>query len=137
MNRREVLASVGAASILPVAVSGSVARGSVSSARSATMPPVEGLDALLLLGPAQSGEGNHRWASVSTGDAVCGALAGKVLGGQLDWIIDPASGAVSVSLSCRMQRSDGVVLELRDHAVQMQAAAIHLGWARVRAARLT
>lgn len=118
MNRREWLGSAGAFSLAPVMPSLGMASGFALSSP---------LEATLLLEPAHSGAGNHRWARVREG-VVTGATPAVVLSGRLDWHVDPASGAVIAALQCRIRCADGEVRELRERALQ----AAGLGQGRVR-----
>jgi hypothetical protein len=67
---------------------------------------------LLRLEPAQAGAGNHRWARIADGLISGGALPGRVRAGRIDWLVDPASGAVEATANCRVQRADGTLAEL-------------------------
>jgi hypothetical protein len=106
INRRELLCSVGAASLLPAV-----------ALATADRPASPGFIAALSLGPAQDGAGNQRWADIAGGTVDGDVLRGRVQSGRLEWLSDPASGAVSVAITCRILRADGSLVELRDRNV--------------------
>ena len=111
MNRREMLGSAGAISLLPaLPVAGPDA--------GAAVPDIE---ALLQLGPVQRGAGNHRWAQILQG-SVTGQMLGIVRSGRLDWHVDPASGAVEAHMQCRVQCADGKLRELRKRSWHVSSA---------------
>jgi Protein of unknown function (DUF3237) len=103
MNRRELLGSVGAASLLPSAL---------AAPASAQFLPA--FQAALRLGPAQDSAGNHRWAGIIAGKVTGPRLSGRVQSGRMDWFVDPASGAVEIAMTCSVLRPDGTTVELRD-----------------------
>ncbi len=108
MNRRELLGSVGAVSLLP------------AFDVLAAAPSVRGLpafEAALKTGTAQSGAGNHRWAPVLGGDITGNLLSGRVQSGRMDWHADPSTGAAEVSTLLAVRRADGVWIQLRDRTV--------------------
>jgi len=121
MNRRELLGSAGALSLLP-ALGGAAGGGGT---------PV--FAALLQLGPSQGGVANHRWAPVLNGVVTGGAQVGQVRSGRLDWYVDPASGAVEAALKCEIVGGDGLVFSIREQAVH--AAGAGRGRVRLTAAR--
>lgn len=108
MNRRELLESAGAVSLL-----------TACNAFAASMPMrlTPAFDAQLQLGPAQSGKECRRWARIVGGSITGMALRGTVRAGQMQWLVDPASGAVELSLTCSVEQSRGAPLELRDRSV--------------------
>jgi hypothetical protein len=99
MNRREVLASVGAASLLPAVA---------AFAEPAAERGHSVFGATLRLGPSQAGAGNHRWAPILGGEAA----SGRVLAGRLDWQVDPASGAVEAAVACTLVSKQGQAVEM-------------------------
>jgi hypothetical protein len=113
MNRRELIASVSAAALLPAmaATAGTMAAHRASA-----------INSVLHLGPAQRGAGNHRWAAVTGGAIAGGEFQGQVQSGRLDWHVCPMSGATSVAMTCRILRADGAAIELRNQAVDVHAA---------------
>jgi hypothetical protein len=110
MNRRELLGSVGAASLLPSALAAPAME---------QMPPA--FQAALRLGPVQTGAGNHSWADIVAGKVAGIRLAGRVQSGRLDWFVDPISGAVEVAMRCRVLRADGRTIELSDRTARASA----------------
>ncbi len=108
MNRRDVLVSVGAASLLPA-----VAAFAEPATPSAVGQDPSVFGATLRLGPSQAGAGNHRWAPVLGGHTP----AGRVMAGRLDWLVDPASGAVEATMDCKL-------LSARGHAVEMRRGGL-------------
>ncbi len=108
MNRRELLGAAGVLSLVPVLPASGVAMAA---------PVLPDLEATLLLGPASSGVGNHRWAPVLQG-IVTGSMPGVVRSGRLDWHVDPASGAVAAQLQCQIECTDGKVRELRERSLR-------------------
>lgn len=116
MNRRELLGSAGALSLVPA----------LGMAGGQVRPPV--FAALLQLGSSQRGVANHRWAPVLGGAVTGGAQVGRVRSGRLDWHVDPASGAVEAKLECEIVRGDGLAFSVREHAVH----ATGVGGGRVR-----
>jgi hypothetical protein len=114
INRRELLCSVGAASLLPA----------VALSTAADRPASPGFIAALHLGPAQDGAGNQRWADIAGGTVDGDVLRGRVQSGRLEWLSDPASGAVSVAITCSILRADGSTVELRDRNVAARPAQL-------------
>ncbi len=112
MNRREVLGSVGAVSLLPAFD----VLAAVPSLRGSSA-----FEAALQIGPAHSGAGNHRWAEVLGGEITGVLLRGRVQSGRMDWHADPASGAVAVATSMKVLRADGMSIELHDRTVHSDA----------------
>ncbi len=115
MNRRELLGSVGVASLLPALD----VFAAVPSARG--MPAFE---VVLKMGATQAGTGNHRWASILGGDIAGRLLRGRVRSGRMDWHVDPATGAVEVSTQLEVLRADGVSMQLRDRTVHADASEL-------------
>ena len=111
MNRRELLGSIGAASLLPAAFAGS-----------APAQACPAFQAALRLGPAQDGTGQHRWAPIVAGEISGRRLSGRVQSGRMEWVIDPCSGAVEIAMTCIVRRSDGATIELRDRTVSASAS---------------
>ena len=112
MNRRELLGSAGALSLLPAA-------GLFAGMPDAGALPA--LDVSLRLGPVQKGAGNHRWAEVTGGIAAGRLLRGPVRSGRMDWHVDPATGAAELALSCTIRSADGRFVELRDRTCRRNA----------------
>jgi hypothetical protein len=110
MNRRELLGSAGALSLLPA----------LGMAGGQAQPPA--FAALLQLGSSQRGVANHRWARVLGGAVTGGAQVGRVRSGRLDWHVDPASGAVEAKLECEVVGDDGLVYCIREHAIHAAGA---------------
>lgn len=115
MNRRQLLGSVGSVALFPAGAGAGERIESPMSGRQA------GFEAQLRLGSPQRLAGNHRWARISGGDVTGGLLRGSVQSGRMDWHVDPASGAVEVAVTCRILRSDGIMVELRDRSVGARA----------------
>jgi hypothetical protein len=115
MNRRELLESAGAISLL------SACNGLAASRPSG---PDTAFDVQLRIGPGQSGVGNHRWARILGGTMTGSLLSGVVGPGRFDWHVDPASGAVDLTLSCGVRDVAGRVLELRDRSVHCRTDAV-------------
>jgi hypothetical protein len=111
MNRRELLGSVGAASLLPSAF-----------AASATEKFFPAFRAAFRLGPVQDGAGNGRWAQIIAGELSGSRLNGRVQSGRMDWVIDPCSGAVEIGMTCSVLRTDGKSIVLRDRTVSASAS---------------
>jgi hypothetical protein len=112
VNRRELLGSVGAASLLPAAF-----------AAPARVQPSPAFQAALRLGSVQNGPGNRQWAEIVAGNLSGRRLAGRVHAGRMDWFVDPCSGAVEIAMRCSVSRPDGSLVELRDHTVSASASA--------------
>jgi hypothetical protein len=111
MNRRELLGSVGAASLLPTAF-----------ALPTQSRPSPAFQAALRLGPVHSGAGNHQWAEIVAGSLAGRRLDGRVQSGRMDWYVDPCSGALEIAMHCRVARSDGSLVELRDRTASASAS---------------
>ena len=114
MNRRELLGSAGAISLLAACN---------ALAASPSSGPDAAFDAQLRIGPARRGVGNHRWAQILGGTMTGSLLSGVVGPGRFDWHVDPASGAVDVMLSCGVRDVGGRALGLRDRSVHCGADA--------------
>ncbi len=112
MNRREVLAAVGVAALLPVC--DVFAAAPVAHASSRRLPA---FDAAMRIGPAQGGVGNHRHAEILGGEIEGTLLHGRIESGRMDWHVDPASGAVEVATVLQVRRGDGTSVQLRDRTV--------------------
>jgi hypothetical protein len=110
MNRRALLGSVGAASLLPAAFA------------APTHAPPLAFQAALRLGQVQNGQGNHRWAAIIAGTVSGARLAGRVQAGRMDWFVDPCCGSVEVALACTVSTPDGVLMELRDRTASASAS---------------
>jgi hypothetical protein len=89
------MAAAGAACIVP-------ACGAAGSSRERN-----GLLAMLRVGPARSGIGNHRWATIESGYITGELLRGVASAGRVDWHVDPATGAAEVALRCRVVDARG------------------------------
>jgi hypothetical protein len=122
VTRRTLLGSVGAAALFPPVAA---ALGSMP----VSMPRLA-LEARLHLGAPQTSIGGRRRAVVH-GGAVTGRLMhGTVQSGMLEWLVDPASGAVDLAARLQVLRTDGVLVELRDrtaHAGADRCASLP-GW---------
>jgi hypothetical protein len=44
-------------------------------------------------------------------------MRGTVQSGQLEWLVDPASGAVEFTVHMKVMRADGVLVQVRDRTV--------------------
>jgi hypothetical protein len=110
MNRRELLGSVGAASLLPAAF--------VAPARNQPLPVFQ---ASMRLGPMQNGPGNHRWAEIVAGSLSGTRVSGRVESGRMDWMVDPCSGSVEIAIACSVRRPDGKLIQLRDRTASAAA----------------
>jgi hypothetical protein len=110
VNRRQLLASAGAASLLPA-----FAGTAMASAPRQVDPSAFG--ALLRIGPMQPGADGRRWASVLAGRVTGGSSTGEVLSGRLEWCMDPATGAVDATVSCSLRAADGQQLELHERGI--------------------
>lgn len=108
ITRRSVLGSIGAAGMFPV-LAQAIAPGA---------PRVERplLQAGLRIGEPQAGEAGWRHATILGGSMIGGLLQGEVQSGRIEWLVDPASGAVEVAASMQVLRSDGARIELRDRS---------------------
>lgn len=109
MNRRELLATVGAASLVPAAFAVSAPPGHSCLA----------FQASFRIGPAQSsGKGNARWAEIVAGEVSGKRLSGRVQSGRMEWLVDPSTGAAEVALTCSVLQADGSIIHLRDRSAQ-------------------
>jgi hypothetical protein len=108
MNRRELLGSAGAVALLP-------ARAVLASAL--PQRPAPAFEARLQLGPPADGAGKRRRARVIGGEVIGTRLRGVVTFGTLEWLVDPASGAVELQLHGQLLTSEGKRVDLRDHTV--------------------
>lgn len=124
MNRRELLGSAGAISILPVLP---------AFADAPDLPTIPAFEATLQLGPSRSGAGNHRWAEILNGSVAGECLVGSVQSGRLDWVVDPCTGAADARMQCQIQCGDGRVQALTVHGLRPVAA----GRGRVRVTVVT
>ncbi|MET0279834.1 MAG: hypothetical protein ABW278_01745 [Steroidobacteraceae bacterium] len=109
LTRREMITAAGAAALLPALPAVSVAAGRPAPSSASATP----FAATLLLGSSNAGQGNHRWAPIAAGEITGGPLQGRVESGRLDWHVDPASGAVAATATCRIRRPDGTLVEQR------------------------
>src|SRR5262245_47223122 len=122
VTRRTLLGSVGAAAMFPAL--GSAFRTLPAGA------PRPALEASLLVGEPQTGPGGRRTAAVRGGRVTGHLLQGVVQSGQLEWLVDPASGAVELAARVQVRRADGELVELHDrtaHAAEDSFAA-QPGW---------
>jgi hypothetical protein len=115
MNRRALLGSVGAASLLPAAFAAPV-----------HSRPALAFQAALRLGPVQNGQGNHRWAPIIAGNFSGARLAGRVHAGRMDWYVDPCCGSAEIALTCTVSRPDGKLVELRDRTASSSSGRADL-----------
>ncbi len=122
MTRRTLLGSVGAAAMFPP-----LATVAAASPPDMTLPA---LDVRLRIGAPQTGQGGRRHAAVEGGRVTGLLLRGSVQSGQLEWFVDPASGAVEVTARLQVRRTDGVLVELRDRTAHAPAAGLDAqpGW---------
>lgn len=104
ISRRSLLGAVGAVSLMPELVGAHAVSPSSGNAADFEM--------LLRLEPAEAGAGNHRWARIADGLVSGGALPGRIRAGRIDWLVDPASGAVEATATCRVECTDGTVAEM-------------------------
>ena len=111
INRRALLASAGAASLL-----------AATFASPLRQQPVLAFQAALRLGPVQDGPGNHRWAPIAAGSLSGAWLTGRVHAGRMDWFVDPCCGSVEIALACTVARPDGKLVELRDRTASASAS---------------
>jgi len=75
------------------------------------------------IGEPRSGRDGWRRAQVRAGLATGSLLQASVRQGQLEWLVDPASGAVQVVAGMLLVRRDGALIRLRDRSAHAQAAA--------------
>jgi hypothetical protein len=106
MTRRAVVGAVGACSLWPVL-------GDALAIEAPAPAAAKAFEAVLWLGIAQAGDGNHRWAQVAMGEVTGGSLCGSVQSGRLDWHVDPATGAAEAVATCRVRGVDGKMRNLR------------------------
>lgn len=108
MTRRTLLASIGAAGVFP----------SLASAITAAepSPAPQSLKVQMQVTQPESGTGGWRHVLVR-GGTVSGFMQGIVQSGRLQWLVDPASGAVEVTARVQLLRSDGLLVELHDRTV--------------------
>jgi hypothetical protein len=92
ITRRSLLCSASALSLLP-RLAGGTSGGSTGSE----------FRAVVRLGVASAGVGNHRWALIEQGEVWAGHGRGEMQSGRLDWHVDPATGAVEARVDCRMR----------------------------------
>jgi hypothetical protein len=111
MNRRELVGSVAAASLLPAAFAAPV-----------RVQPTLAFQGALRLGPVQNGQGNHRWAGIVAGNFSGARLSGHVHAGRMDWFVDPCCGSVEIAMACTVSTLDGDLIELRDRSVSASAS---------------
>jgi hypothetical protein len=110
VSRRQLLASAGAASLLPTFV------GNAPAAVPRQADPAA-FGALLHIGPIQGGAHGRRWARVLAGKITAGNATGEVLSGVVDWCMDPATGAVDATLACSLRAADGQQFELNERGI--------------------
>jgi hypothetical protein len=111
LNRRALLGSVGAASLLPATFVIPVHDRALA------------FHAVFRLGPMQNGQGNHRWAPIIAGSVSGARLAGRVQTGRVDWLVDPCCGSAEFSLAATVSRPDGKIVELRDRSASASTSA--------------
>jgi hypothetical protein len=110
ITRRCLLGTIGAVGMFPAfapAISSSRARPALQVA--------------LRIGQPGSGTAAWRHAVIHGGKVTGVLMQGDVLSGRLDWLVDPASGAVEVVACVQVLRRDGVLVELRDRTVHAGA----------------
>jgi hypothetical protein len=115
MTRRTLLGSVAAVTMFP-----QPAAGVYSQAPQATTP---GMQIGLRLGEPESRLHGWRRALVLAGMVEGSLMQGTVQSGQLEWLVDPASGAVEVAIDMLLVRADGALIRLRDRSAPADDAA--------------
>ncbi len=110
VNRRQLLASAGAASLLPAFA------GTVTASSPQQVDP-SAFGALLRIGPMQARAHGRRWARVLAGKVTAGDSTGEVLSGVLEWCMDPATGAVDATVACSLRAANGQQLELQQRGI--------------------
>jgi hypothetical protein len=115
ITRRTVLGSVGAATMFP----------EWAAAMHSPVPQVPRpvLEISLRIGEPRPGGHGWRRAQVLTGLATGSLLQGAVQAGTLEWLVDPASGAVQVAADMLLVRRDGAMVRLRDRSAHAQLAS--------------
>jgi hypothetical protein len=116
LTRRTVLGSVGAAAMFPQWA------GAVHS--HAAQVPQALLEISLRIDEPRAGLHGWRRAPVRGGVASGKLLRGSVQQGQLQWLVDPASGAVQVALDLQLLRVDGALIRLRDRSADAEVAPL-------------
>lgn len=116
MTRRTLLGSMGAATMFP-----RLAAGVNATAPRAAMPAMQ---IGVRVGEPRNGLHGRRHAEVLAGLVHGSLMQGAVQSGHLEWLVDPASGAVEVALDMRLLRADGALLRLRDRSVHADAAVL-------------
>lgn len=115
MTRRTLLGTVAAATMFP-----QLAGGVNSRVSRATQPAIE-----IALRTGEPHAGVHGWrrAVVLAGLLRGSLMQGTVKSGRLEWLVDPASGAVEVALDMLLLRADGRLIQLRDRSARAVAAS--------------
>ena len=113
MTRRTLLGSISAAGLFP-----SFATATTAAASHAAVPALE---IGLRIGQPQSGLAGWRHAAIHGGSVAGALMQGRVQSGRLEWLVDPASGAVAVVARVQMRRDDGVLVELCDRTTHAGA----------------
>jgi hypothetical protein len=80
------------------------------------------LEISLGIGKPRSGRHGWRYAQVRGGFATGSLLQASVRQGQLEWLVDPASGAVQVAADLLLVRGDGALIRLRDRSAHADGA---------------
>jgi hypothetical protein len=114
MTRRTLLGSVAAATLLPRLAAG------VTSPSPDTATPA--MQVSMRLGEPLVGMHGWRRAVVLAGLVQGSLMQGKVQSGQLQWLVDPASGAVEIAIDMLLVRADGAMIQLRDRSAPAVAA---------------
>jgi hypothetical protein len=109
MTRRTLIGSIGAAGLFPPFASASTGH--------APQFPSAALDIELHVCEPLSGAGSWRHAVIRGGTVAGGLMRGVVQSGRLEWLVDPASGAVEIAARVHLLRDDGTPVELRDRTV--------------------
>src|SRR5689334_4520522 len=118
MTRRTLLGSVGAAAMFPPWAKAVHPRDPHA--------PQPVLEISLRVGEPHAGMHGWRRAVARAGLASGSLLQGSVQTGQLQWLVDPASGAVQVALDLLLLRADGALIRLRDRSAHREGAPLEL-----------
>ncbi len=95
ITRRTLLGSIGAAGMFP-GFALAITDGSIAA------PPA--LEVALRIGQPRSGTAGWRHAVIHGGTVTGALMQGAVQSGRLEWLVDPASGAVEVAASMQVLR---------------------------------
>lgn len=109
ITRRSALGSISAAGMFPAFAS------AITAGASRRTEPA--LQVTLRIGQPQSGSAAWRHALIHGGTVAGALMRGSVQSGRIEWLVDPASGAVEAVANVLVLREDGVLVELRDRTV--------------------